>query len=125
MNLWDERFDFRCFETIPIDFCEGSKVLTRLPFALLLANAWSPLLTSLTSILATFMSHLPQRKCILSSHAPSLFILFNMASSGIFPYLHAPFVNVMLPSRSVYSPENTLLAVISGVDEGIVQGIPW
>ena len=123
MNLWDQSFDFHCFKPIPIEFCEGSKVLTHRPFTLLLADAWSPLLTSLTSILSAFMSHLPQCYCTPSSHAPGLFILFNMASSGSFPYLHAPFVNGVLSTRSVYSPERTLLAIISGVNEGIVQGI--
>ena len=48
-----------------------------------------------------------------------------MASSRSFPYIHAPFVNSVLSSRSVYSPTRTLLAIISGVDEGIVQGILW
>ena len=121
MNLWYHPLS----STHPIAFFEGSNVLKYCSHAPLLVNAWSPLLTSLTSILAALMSHLPQSYYCPSSHAPGLFILFNMASSGIFPYLHAPFVNVMLPSRSVYSLENTLLAVISGVDEGIVQGIPW
>ena len=121
MNLWYHPL----LSTHPITFCVGSKVLEYCSHDSLLVDAWSPLLTSLTSILTALMSHLPQSYYSPNSHAPGLFILFNMASSGIFPYLHAPFVNVMLPSRSVYSPENTLLAVISGVDEGIVQGIPW
>ena len=120
MNLWDQRFDFHCFKPIPIDFFEGSKVLTHRPFPLLLADMWSPLLIGLTSILAAFMSHLPQRKCILSSHAPGLFILFIMSSSVSFPYLQAPFVSGVLSSSSVFSLERTLLAIISGVDEGIV-----
>ena len=42
-----------------------------------------------------------------------------------FPYLQAPFGNGVLSSRSVFSLERTLQAIISGVDEGIVQGIPW
>ena len=123
MNLWDQRFDFHCFKPITIDFFEGSNVLTRHPFPLLLADMWSPLLIGLTSILAAFMIHLPQRYCTPSSHAPGLFILFNMASSGSFPYLHAPFVNGVLSSCSVYSPERTLLALISGVNKGIFHGI--
>ena len=48
-----------------------------------------------------------------------------MSSSESFPFLHASFVNDVLSSRSVYSPERTLLDIISGVDEGIVQGILW
>ena len=105
MNLWYHPLS----STHPITFCEGSNVLKYCSHAPLLVDVWSPLLTSLTSILAALMSHLPQSYYCPTLHAPGLFILFNMASSGIFPYLHAPFVNVMLPSRSVYSPENTLL----------------
>ena len=48
-----------------------------------------------------------------------------MSSSVSFPYLQAPFVSGVLSSRSVFSLERTLQAIISGVDEGIVQGIPW
>ena len=116
MNLWY----YPPLSTHPIAFCEGSKVLMYCSHAPLLVDAWSPLLTGLTLILVALMSHLLQRYYSPSSHAPGLFILFNMASFGSFPYLHAPFVNVVLPSHSVYPPEKTLLAVISGVDEGIV-----
>ena len=125
MNLWDQRFDFRCFKPIPINFFEGSKVLTHRPFALLLADTCSPLLIGLTSILASFISHLPQHKCILISHAPGLFILFIMSSSVSFPYLHAPFVSGVLSSRSVFSLERTLLDIISGVGKSILQEILW
>ena len=124
MNSMEQRFGFHYYKPTPIEFCECSKVLTRRPLALLLTAAWYPLLTCLTSILATFMSHLPKCKCILNSHALGLFILFIKSSSESFPYLH-PFGNGVLSSRSVFSSERTMLAIISGVDEGIVQGIPW
>ena len=47
-----------------------------------------------------------------------------MSSSEGFPYLH-PFGNGVLSSRSAFSSERTLLAIISGIHEGIVQGILW
>ena len=81
MNLWYHPLS----STHPIAFFEGSNVLKYCSHAPLLIDAWSPLLTSLTSILTSLMSHLPKSYYSPILDAPGLFILFDMASSGSFP----------------------------------------
>ena len=84
-----------------------------------LVDVWSPLFISFSSILAALMIHPPKIYFSHTPHTPRLIILCDMASSGSFPYPHAPLVNVTIPHCSALFSEKTLVAIIFGVNEAI------
>ena len=82
-----------------------------------------PIYTRLSSIPEGFNSHLPLRNYSCTSHALGLIVLLNMSSPRSLPHPHSPLGNGSV--HYVISPERILLDVITGVDEGIMQEIPW
>ena len=122
-------FDAMCspftIDLTPMDLHEGYPVLTHHPITPHSSAAWLPLCTGLSSILEGFITHLPRLNCSCNSHAPGLFILLNMSSPRSLPHPQPPFGNGVHFVCYVISSERILLDIISGVDEGILQEIPW
>ena len=84
-----------------------------------------PLCTDHSSIREGFIIHLPRLNCSCNSHPPGFFILLNMSSPRSLPHPHSPLGNGVHSVRYVISLKRILLDIITGVDEGILQEIPW
>ena len=109
----------------PMDLCEGSPTLTHHPIPPHSSATWLPLYIDLSSILECFITHLPRLNCSCNSHTLGLFVLLNMSSPRSLPHPHSPYGNDVHSVRYVISSERILLDIITGVDEGILQEIPW
>ena len=106
-----------------MDIREGSLALTHRPDLTHPPAAWLLLCTYHPSILAGFNAHLPWVYCSYTSHASGLFALSTMSYPRSLPHPHFTLGNGSV--RYVISPERILLDVIAGVDEGVLQEIPW
>ena len=95
---------------------ECSSVLTVCPTASYAIAAWLPL-SSFPEVLNSYLLH---SNCCSSSHAPSPINICIMASFGLHSHPPASSNSGLLFSCSTFSPERTLLDVISGVDEGVL-----
>ena len=84
-----------------------------------------PRVLPLSSILNTLNSSLFLRYCCFSSHAPGPFIPRIMASLRLHSYPSSPWNSGLTLARSAFLLERTLLNVITGIDEGVLQAIPW
>ena len=107
----------------PMDLHEGSPALTHRPNPPHSTTTWLPLCTGFSSIPEGFNVHHPRFNCSCNSHALGLFVISIMSSPRSLPLPHSPLGNGFV--RYVISPESIMLDVITGVDEGILQEIPW
>ena len=85
----------------------------------------SPRVLLLSSILDDINSSYVLRYCYSSSHAPGPIIFHVMASLRLHSHSATSWNNGLILACSILSPERTLLNVISGVDDGFLQDIPW
>ena len=115
MNLWLNGLNPHCIDLIAMVLSEGSIELSRRPTVSLADAAWFPL----SSILDILNSHLLQHKCCFSLHAPGPLNPRNMASSRILSHPQVSLDSGLIFARSAFSPERTLLDVITGVDERV------
>ena len=106
-----------------MDIREGSPTLTRRPNLTHPPSAWLLLCTYHPLILAGFNAHLPWVYFSCTSHASGLFTLSTMSSPQILPHPHFTLNNGSV--RYAISLERILLDVIAGVEEGVLQEIPW
>ena len=88
-------------------------------------NVWFPPTSISSTILPALMSHPLRIKCSPTRHTSGLILLCSMASSRSLFYLPAPFNSPNLSHSYAVCSGKALLVVISGVDEGYAQGIPW